>query len=255
MIDMALPIAGDVLCGLPIRVLGHAGAATRIVNLNPAGSEITVEDELPRSLPDTARVRHRLTGGSPDLRRPPRHRLQRRAGTPSHVDASGDHARHECTARRRGARCALFITRGFRDLLHIGTQARPDLFAQEILRPAPLYERVVEVDERLGADGAVLRAPDLAALHTQAELLLSDGLDVAAVAFAHCYRNRGHEDAVVDLLRKAGFRHVVGSAAVTPRIKLLHRAETVVVDAYLGPIIRDYLESIEKRARAAVCMS
>jgi 5-oxoprolinase (ATP-hydrolysing) len=248
MIDMALPIAGDVLCGLPIRVLGHAGAATRIVNLNPAGSEITVEDELPRSLqtplacaidsPEEAPTfaARLVTGCSVEQALPA---MSMRLATTRGTNA---------LLERRGARCALFITRGFRDLLHIGTQARPDLFAQEILRPAPLYERVVEVDERLGADGAVLRAPDLAALHTQAELLLSDGLDVAAVAFAHSYRNRGHEDAVVDLLRKAGFRHVVGSAAVTPRIKLLHRAETVVVDAYLGPIIRDYLESIEKRA-------
>jgi 5-oxoprolinase (ATP-hydrolysing) len=248
MIDMALPIAGDVLCGLPIRVLGHAAAATRIGSVDPAGSEITVEDELPPSLqpplacaidsPEEAPTfaARLVTGCSVEQALPA---MSMRLATTRGTNA---------LLERRGARCALFITRGFRDLLHIGTQARPDLFAQEILRPAPLYERVVEVDERLGADGAVLRAPNLAALHTQAELLLSDGIDVAAVAFAHSYRNRGHEDAVVDLLRKAGFRHVVGSAAVTPRIKLLHRAETAVVDAYLGPIIHNYLESIQRRA-------
>jgi len=145
---------------------------------------------------------------------------------------------------RRGGRVALFITRGFGDLLRIGTQQRPDLFALRVTTREPLYECVVEVDERLAADGSVLRALVPATLAEAASRCAAEGIDAAAVALMHAYRNPAHERAVEGALRDAGFRHVSLSSELAPLIKLLPRAETAVVDATLSPVIRDYLQAV-----------
>ena len=145
---------------------------------------------------------------------------------------------------RRGAPTALFITVGFGDLPAIGTQARDDLFALDVRRPPPLAAAVVEVDERLAADGTVLRPPDLEAVRSAARRLVADGITCAAVALLHAYRNPAHEEAVGAALREEGFAHVSESARLAPLIKLLPRATTAVVDATLTPIVGGYLERV-----------
>jgi 5-oxoprolinase (ATP-hydrolysing) len=145
---------------------------------------------------------------------------------------------------RKGAPVALFLTRGFADLLRIGTQQRPELFALAIERPAPLYRAVVEVDERLAADGSEIAPLDLAALRAPAGELLAAGVPCAAVALLHSYRNPRHERELGAFLRELGFRHVSLSAELAPLIKLLPRAETAVVDAYLAPVLADYLAAV-----------
>lgn len=145
----------------------------------------------------------------------------------------------------RGARVALFVTAGFADLLRIGDQRRPDLFALEVRKPAPLHGPVVEVHERLAADGSVIRPPDLERLRTAAASLVNEGIDVAAVALLHSYRNPSHEAAVARVLREAGFRHVSVSSELAPLIKIVPRAETAVVDAVLAPIMESYLGGVE----------
>jgi len=145
---------------------------------------------------------------------------------------------------RKGAATALFITRGFADLLRIGTQQRPDLFALEIVRPEPLYREAVEVAERLAADGSVLIPLDIDAVRGEARRLLDGGIEAAAVALMHAYRSPRHEREVGRVLREAGFRHVSLSSELAPLIKLLPRAETAVVDAYLSPILERYLAGV-----------
>jgi 5-oxoprolinase (ATP-hydrolysing) len=145
---------------------------------------------------------------------------------------------------RRGVSVALFITRGFGDLLLIGTQQRPDLFRLDVQKPEPLYDAVVEVDERLGATGEVLRPLDVDSLRPQAASLLERGIRVAAVALMHSYLTRDHERLLRDRLLEWGFGHVSCSHELAPRIKLLARARTSVVDAYLAPVVRTYLERI-----------
>ena len=152
---------------------------------------------------------------------------------------------------RRGARVALFVTAGLADLLAIGTQQRPDLFALDVRRPAPLYEAVVEVPERLAADGSVVTPLDLEPVRTEAERLLETGIDAAAVALMHSFRNPAHEAEVGRLLREVGFGTVSLSAELAPLIKLLPRAETAVVDAYLGPVVGGYLERVHRGVGAA----
>jgi 5-oxoprolinase (ATP-hydrolysing) len=147
---------------------------------------------------------------------------------------------------RQGAPTALFITRGFADLLEIGNQQRPDLFALAVRREAPLYAAVVEVDERLAASGEVVKPLDPVSFEAAAKDLVSRGIRVAAVALLHSYRHPAHERTVAQRLRGLGFEHVSCSAELVPRIQIVPRAETAVVDAYLSPVIGEYLEAVER---------
>jgi 5-oxoprolinase (ATP-hydrolysing) len=149
--------------------------------------------------------------------------------------------------QRAGAPTALFITEGFGDLLLIGTQQRPDLFSLEARKPAPLYDEVIEVPERLAADGSVLKKLDTDAVGKMAADLVERGITVAAVALLHSYRDHRHEIDLKKMLLGAGFKHVSCSSELAPLIKLLPRAETAVVDAYLSPLIRNYLERVGSR--------
>ena len=145
---------------------------------------------------------------------------------------------------RRGARTVLLVTRGFADLLRIGEQHRPELFAREVRRPEPLYEAVIEVDERLDAQGRVLRPLDVGDLERKTAGLKREGFESAAVALMHSYLDPGHERAAEALLRDSGFEHVSASADLTPTIKILPRARTAVVDAYLSPVVGRYLDRV-----------
>jgi len=145
---------------------------------------------------------------------------------------------------RRGARTALFVSAGFADLLEIGTQQRRDLFALAVAKPVPLCDAVREVAGRLDAAGSELEPLDLAAAGAAARALVAEGFQSAAVALLHAYRNPAHEVAVEATLRAAGFAHVARSGDLAPRLGLLVRTQTAVVDAYLGPIVGDYLERV-----------
>jgi len=147
---------------------------------------------------------------------------------------------------RTGDAVGLFITRGFGDLLLIGDQQRPDLFALRIDRPAPLYDAVVEVDERLAADGSVITPIDLVHAEREARGLLDRGVRCAAVGLLHGYRNPDHERTLAKMLHEIGFDHVSCSSDLSPLIKLVPRCETAVVNAYLAPLIEGYLRDIER---------
>lgn len=146
---------------------------------------------------------------------------------------------------RRGVPVAFFVTAGFADLLLIGNQQRSDLFALSIEKRQPLYAAVVEVDERLAADGSMVRALDLAALEPEARALLAAGIDSAAVALVNAYRCPDHELAIAAALRQWGFGHVSLSAQLAPRIQILPRAETAVANAYLSSVIEGYLADVQ----------
>jgi 5-oxoprolinase (ATP-hydrolysing) len=142
---------------------------------------------------------------------------------------------------RKGDRTLLLITKGFRDALKIGYQARPKIFARHILKPAMLFERVAEVDERVRADGTIERALDLAAARTDLEAAKADGIAAVAIVFMHAYGFPEHEKRVAALAREMGFAQVSVSHEVSPLIKLIGRGDTTVVDAYLSPILRRYV--------------
>jgi 5-oxoprolinase (ATP-hydrolysing) len=144
----------------------------------------------------------------------------------------------------KGAPVVFFVTEGFADLLRIGDQRRPDLFAIRVEKPPPLHGPVVEVRGRLDARGGEIVPLDLAAVRAEALALRARGHEVAAVALLHSTCNPAHEHAVAQALREAGFRHVSVSADIAPLIKIVPRAETAVVDAALAPVMERYLSGV-----------
>ena len=147
---------------------------------------------------------------------------------------------------RKGERTLLVTTRGFRDALRIGYQARPKIFAKKIVLPDMLFERVLEVDERVRADGTVEQAPDLDAVRHGLEEAREDGIGAVAIVFMHGYRYPGHERQVAALARGMCFAQVSVSHEVSPLIKLVGRGDTTVADAYLSPILRRYVEQVRR---------
>ena len=145
---------------------------------------------------------------------------------------------------REGDRTLLVTTAGFADALRIGYQTRPDLFARKIVLPSMLYERVIEVDERVMADGAVLRPFDAAAARSLMQAVHDDGIRSAAIVFMHGYRFPAHEQAAAELAREIGFTQVSTSHETSPLMKLVSRGDTTVVDAYLSPLLRRYVDRV-----------
>ena len=147
---------------------------------------------------------------------------------------------------RKGERTALVITRGFADALRIAYQNRPKLFVRRIELPALLYERVIEMDERIGARGEIVRPLDIAAARRELEAVRAAGIAAVAIVLMHGYRFPRHERALAALAREIGFAQVSVSHAVCPLMKLVSRGDTTVVDAYLSPILRRYVSQVER---------
>jgi 5-oxoprolinase (ATP-hydrolysing) len=145
---------------------------------------------------------------------------------------------------RKGAPTVLVTTKGFRDALRIGYQDRPDIFARQIIKPDHLYDQVVEVVERVLADGTVEAVPDLAAVRHDLAAARSAGAEACAIVFMHAYRYPQHEVTVAEIAREVGFPQVSVSHEVSPLMKLVGRGDTTVVDAYLSPILRRYVDQV-----------
>ncbi len=145
---------------------------------------------------------------------------------------------------RKGERTVLFITKGLRDLLRIGYQNRPRLFDLNIVLPELLYDDVVEVDERLAADGSVVTPLDVAATRTALETAFAKGYRSVAIALMHSYKVPDHERQIGEMAAAVGFPQISLSHQASPLIKLVGRGDTAVVDAYLSPILRRYVEQV-----------
>jgi 5-oxoprolinase (ATP-hydrolysing) len=145
---------------------------------------------------------------------------------------------------RKGARTALAITRGFADALRIGYQARPHIFARQIVLAEQLYEMVVEVEERIGADGKTVRDLDEAQARAALEQVRTAGIDALAIVLVHGWRFQQHERRLAEIARELGFAQLSVSHEVAPLIKLIGRGDTTLVDAYLSPVLRRYIDSV-----------
>lgn len=145
---------------------------------------------------------------------------------------------------RAGAKTLFVTTQGFADSLFIGDQARPDLFALTIVRPPPLYAGVVEADERLDAQGRVVRPLDRAQLTETLRTAKGQGFASVAIAFVHADLNPAHELAAGEIARQLGFPFVALSHEVSPLPRFVPRAETTVAEAYLTPILRAYVRRV-----------
>ena len=144
---------------------------------------------------------------------------------------------------RKGARTALLITKGFKDLLLIGNQQRPDLFTLNIVKEKPLYDLVLEVDERMESDGNILTLLSKKEIQRIVDILRKKKIESIAIAFLNSYKNPGHEDQMSKAL-KANFQFITCSHALSSQVKILPRAETAVANAYLSTIIHSYIDQI-----------
>ena len=145
---------------------------------------------------------------------------------------------------RKGDRLVLLITKGFKDALRIGYQNRPDIFAREIILPSMLYESVEEIDARYDAQGNELKSVDPQQVRQDLEAVYKTGIDCCAIVLMHGYRYTHHELQVAEIAEEIGFTQISISHQVSPLMKLVSRGDTTVVDAYLTPILRRYIDRI-----------
>ncbi|MEV5836580.1 hydantoinase B/oxoprolinase family protein [Nocardia sp. NPDC052112] len=168
------------------------------------------------------------------------------AGGGAEIDAvrMGTTVATNALLERKGERTVLVITRGFRDALRIAYQNRPRIFAREIVLPELLHEQVIEVDERVTADGTVLTPPNLDALASELKPLYDSGIRAIAVVCMHSHLYPEHEQAIGRIAREIGFPQISLSSEVSPLMKLVPRGDTTVVDAYLSPVLRRYVQQV-----------
>ena len=204
--------------------------------------------------PDGALVTHKLLSENPEQYRDAavagiRHLLQLAPGASlpvASIDAvkMGTTVATNALLERKGAPTALAITCGFHDALRIAYQNRPKLFERHIVLPELLYGQVVEVDERIGAHGDIVRALDAGKARADLQAVFDSGTRALAIVFMHGYRHTRHELEVARIAREIGFTQVSVSHEVSPMMKLVARGDTTVVDAYLSPILRRYVDQV-----------
>jgi 5-oxoprolinase (ATP-hydrolysing) len=213
----------------------RGGTFTDVVARTPDGAMVTAKllSEDPERYDDAAVAAIRQLTGVPQGPLPP---CEIRIGTTIATNA---------LLERKGEPVLLAITHGFGDALVIGTQDRPDIFARRIVRPPPLHAEVVEIDERVTHEGEVLRPLDLEAARIAFADAYARGLRAVAIVLLHGYRHTAHEKALGALAREIGFTQISVSHEVGALIKLVGRGDTSVVDAYLSPVLRRYVEGLE----------
>ena len=218
--------------------IDRGGTFTDIVGRRPDGLLVTHKllSEHPEQYRDAAvaGIRH-LLGVAPDAPLPAAGIEAVKMGTTVATNA---------LLERKGEPTVLAITRGYRDALRIACQNRPRLFDRHIVLPELLYAQVIEIDERLGAHGDIVQALDEAATQASLQGSFDAGLRSLAIVFMHGYRYTAHEAAVARIARAIGFTQVSVSHEVSPMMKLVARGDTTVVDAYLSPILRRYVDQV-----------
>jgi 5-oxoprolinase (ATP-hydrolysing) len=218
--------------------IDRGGTFTDVVGRAPGGELHTLKllSENPEQYADAAvEGIRRLLGLKAD-----------QAITPELVDCvkMGTTVATNALLERKGDRTLLITTQGFRDALRIAYQARPRLFDRHIVLPERLYERVIEAQERVGAHGEVLQPLELDHLRERLWAAFDAGIRACAIVFMHGYRYPAHEQAAAALAREIGFTQVSASHEVSPLMKLVSRGDTTVVDAYLSPILRRYVDQV-----------
>ncbi|MDB5939832.1 MAG: hypothetical protein JWP77_2196, partial [Polaromonas sp.] len=204
--------------------------------------------------PDGSLVTHKLLSENPEQYRDAavagiRHLLGLAPGEPVSADVvecvkMGTTVATNALLERKGEPTLLVTTRGFRDALRIAYQNRPRLFDRRIVLPELLYSAVVEADERIGAHGELLQPLDEALLKQELTAQYQQGLRSVAIVFMHGYRFTAHEKAARRIAEEVGFSQISTSHETSPMMKFVSRGDTTVVDAYLSPILRRYVEQV-----------
>ena len=220
--------------------IDRGGTFTDVIARRPDGNQLTMKllSEAPEQYDDAATYAIRTILEVPEGDAVPSEKIRCvKMGTTVATNA---------LLERKGEPTILVTTRGLRDQLRIGFQTRPKLFDLEINLPDPLYEQVLEVDGRFGAEGKELQPLDTDGLRTGLEAAFAKGIRSCAIVFIHAYRHHSHEEKAADIAREIGFTQISVSHKVSPLIKMVPRGDTTVVDAYLSPILRAYMDGLTK---------
>jgi len=218
--------------------IDRGGTFTDIVGQDPSGklSTTKVLSENPEVYRDAALHGIRTLMGIPKDQPIPSQQIEAvKMGTTVATNA---------LLERKGDRTALFINKGFRDALRIAYQARPDIFARDIVLPELLYEEVSEVSGRHGVDGSILKDLDLQHAGKEMERIYGLGIRSIAIVLMHAYRYPEFEQKLGKLAREVGFTQISLSHEVSPLMKIVSRGDTATVDAYLSPILRRYVDQV-----------
>ena len=220
--------------------IDRGGTFTDIIALSPAGKLFTHKllSENPSLYPDAALqgIRQILGLQKDDMI----------SGEKIEIVKMGTTVATNALLERKGDRTILVTTKGFGDSLRIGYQNRPDLFARNIILPEMLYEEVLEVEERVSAEGEVIIPLIEKDIEQSLRHILSKGILSVAVILMHSYRFPEHEQKIGEIASRLGFTQVSLSHQVSPLIKMVSRGDTTVVDAYLSPILKRYIASVSE---------
>jgi 5-oxoprolinase (ATP-hydrolysing) len=243
--------------GYRIRFLdpdGHAFAESTITDFDGSTGTLTLADDaLPLTTHHSPLTPYELTSGeeAPILAIRTILGLRLDEPIPPVTVKLGTTRGTNALLERSGARTAFITTRGFADVLLIANQDRPRLFDLAIQKPEPLFERVVEIDERLDADGNVLRSPDEEIVRRQFAELRLTGMESIGICLLHSFANPAHEQLVEHIAREAGFTEISTSSRLSPLIKIVSRGDTTLMDAYLNPVLREYVGTIRASLKSS----
>ncbi|MEE4153487.1 MAG: hydantoinase B/oxoprolinase family protein [Erythrobacter sp.] len=223
--------------------IDRGGTFTDVVALTPGGKLVT--DKLLSLNPE-----HYRDAASEAVRR----LMVRHGEGPIAEMRIGTTVATNALLEREGERFVLAITRGFGDALRIGTQARPEIFARHIVLPEQLPSAVIEIDERVAVDGTVLRALDEEAARAEFKAARAQGFDAIAIVLIHGWQHRDHEARLARIAQEAGFTQISTSHEVSPLIKLVPRADTTCIDAYLSPVLDRYTATLREELPEVGCL-
>jgi len=245
-VEESWDLTGDILKGYLFKILQEEHTEIYVDSYNPVTKVITLNKELPDNLygkelgfelstqEEAPILGARLLTQTPLNKKLPVFNM--RLGSTKATNA---------LLEKKGARVVLFVTSGFKDLLQIGTQQRPDIFALNVIKPQLLAREIVEVKERIDSQGRILKAMNVESLMPVIRDLIDQGIRTVGIALMNAYKNPIHEKKLKTFLLVHGFTDVSVSSELSPQIKYLQRMETTLVNAYLDPVLNKYLKNIE----------
>ena len=235
--------------GYPIRFLAEEGTViheTHVAAFDASSGQFVLDEHLLTSFPAGTSYELASPEEAPILAIRRTLALQLDQPIPEIVVRLGTTRGTNALLTRTGARTVLVTTRGFADVPLIGNQDRPRLFDLVIQKPQPLFERVIEVDERIDAEGQVLECPPLDRVREELQAARAAGSESVAICLLHSFANPQHELQIEQTAREAGFEEISRSSQLSPLIKIVSRGDTTLVDAYLNPVLRQYVQRLRE---------
>ncbi len=237
----------DILKNYYFRILGHKHPDTRIKSLDQRGKVINLDRDILTDIRDLSDFEISAGEEAPILATRIATHTALSDSFPQLEMRLGSTIGTNSLLERKGAKMTLLVTKGFKDILAIGNQQRPDIFSLHIKKPALLYENVIEVNERLSSTGKPLVVPENADLKKIKEKIFQSKSESIAISFLHSYLNQDHEQKIKDYLERHDYRYITASTEIAPVIHYLNRTETAVVNAYLAPKVEQYLKRVSDK--------